>query len=226
MKKVLLFVFAAVILFTSCGKIEGETDEEIDTSVTINGTAYPTIKIGNLTWTAVSYNGTGGMNYNNEVANDPKVGKLYLLTEAGAVTLPSGWRLPTKDDYAALLAAAGTVTTDTYGYQKITSIANMKLRATTSWTGKPGTNELGFNAYAAGKGYLYTNPTDLVFSAKGAVVSFWTSTAGADLKTGVGSIKTQWAVSIHNAPSYDYAELTPSISSEAYRYSIRFVKNN
>ncbi len=149
MKKLPFVCILAIAAFTSCSKKSNPNPKQpAPTSVTISGTSYSTVVIGNQTWTAVNYNGPGGVNYNNG-ANDPAYGKLYTFPEIQAVTLPSGWRLPTADDFNNLLIGFGG-TKQSSGNYAVNQSAALKLMSTTGWTTTNGNNQTGFNALPAG----------------------------------------------------------------------------
>jgi uncharacterized protein (TIGR02145 family) len=148
MKRIFFLVFAAYALFTSCSKPHYETPTPIPNYITINGTNYATVIINGQTWTALNYNGAGGENYNNNT-NDTTQGKLYTWTEAQAIALPSGWRLPTVADFNSLMAATGAAEQPNGSYLVLASEA-LQLTSTTRWSTTNGSNALGFNAYPAG----------------------------------------------------------------------------
>ena len=141
MKKLLILTLVASATLFSCSKSSTSKPQTANT-VTINGTAYNTVTIGTQTWTTVNYNGDGGVNYNNSSTNVAANGKLYTLTEAKAITLPTGWALPTQDDYTTLLA-----TSSAFG-----------LMSKSSWTTGGGTDVSGFNALPVG--YYHHNAFD------------------------------------------------------------------
>ena len=115
----------------------------------INGTFYPTVEIGNQTWTSVNYNGPGGVNYGDSLNNNAIYGKLYNYTEAEAISVPQGWRIPTRQDCLQLLINLGAkgnmfniyILPDTLTYQ---------LMSLKTWMPALGTNITGFNAVGAG----------------------------------------------------------------------------
>src|ERR1051325_7160723 len=97
-KLTLLVALTLLGCFTACKK-DNQKDPTPQTPgiVNINGKDYKTIKIGSQTWTSESYAGDGGMAYGP--AAKPEYGKYYTFTEVKAIALPTGWRLPTVDDY-------------------------------------------------------------------------------------------------------------------------------
>jgi uncharacterized protein (TIGR02145 family) len=124
----------------------------------INGTftdirdsiVYRFVKIGNQTWMAenLNYDAQSSKCYNRNETNCTTYGRLYNL-ETAISNCPSGWHLPSNDEWAALVTAVGG-----------TEIAGIKLKATSSWNdcdygdcnGNPGggTNDYGFSALPGG----------------------------------------------------------------------------
>jgi uncharacterized protein (TIGR02145 family) len=216
MKQLLILTLVASATLFSCSK-SSNTKPQTSNTVSINGTTYNTVTIGTQTWTTVNYNGTGGVNYNNGTTNNPTYGKLYTLAEAEAITVPTGWRLPTETDVATLLTylgATGNINTGIDGE----STVSIKFKSKSDWTFTQGNNSSGFNAYPAGE--LNNGSFEFI---NGAAV-FWTSTAD--------TYSDQYILNIGNlqdGPNVDdYASLdfvsTNSVST--FGASIRFVKNN
>ncbi|WP_462264399.1 FISUMP domain-containing protein [Mucilaginibacter sp.] len=234
MKK-LLYSLLITMLVAGCGKSSVTPTDTTNTSsggtttpgkVTIGGSEYSTVVIGTQTWTAVNYNGSGGYNYNNSSVSDVNYGKLYTLAEAKAISLPSGWRLPTKADAEVLLKTQGnlsTITSNGIEYEILNNqVFSTKLfRSTAGWSVNTGTNATGFNAYPAG----YAT-TDLKFSGLGLSTDFWTSTAYASTTYP----KAQYTLSIYaenlNSSVTETIGLGVTLYGDKGLSSIRFVKDN
>lgn len=139
-----------VAVFTSGCKKEKTGDKN---KITINGTSYPTVVIGKQAWTTVNYNGPGGVQGKFFISSD-NFNKYYTVEEASNIILPSGWRVPTKNDFDKLTTAfSGAV--DKNGNAVADFSAAKNLMSTTAWESddenyKAGTNASGFNAYPAG----------------------------------------------------------------------------
>jgi len=238
MKKLLLPFFGIAILLSSCSK-GGDSSQPTESgngnvtttqTVSIGGTSYPTVKIGTQTWTSVNYNGSGGANYTS--ANDPVYGKLYTVAESKAITLPAGWRLPTKADFETLVKNYA-YKVDVDGFYNILPDGTKKLKSTTGWTIMNGDNTSGFSALAAGIGVIPTTSLGQ-FQDKGLDAWFISSTdLPPNNNTGVISTDT-WCMTIA-CESYksgtqtltdDSGEVMYLYRSGDYRYSIRFVKDN
>jgi len=243
MRKVLLYCLSVLVLLSSCGKggssdPKGAKTPDLTTtppvvtppvvtppdgaatpenSVTINGTSYPTVKIGNSTWTSVNYNGPGGLNYNN-TTNDPNYGKLYTIAEARAIGLPSGWKLPTQQHYEAMLMLYDY--TRKYADISIGALTSEKLKSTSGWTQTNGVNSTGFNAYPAGTGYFIDGVQ--TFDDKGSETAFVTATT---LDNQIVNFRIYSFLNT-NKTTNNGGDIGSFLNSRNFRYSIRFVKDN
>jgi len=200
-------IVCANLLFFACSKKQGNSPQPTNT-VTINAASYSTVVIGSQTWTSVNYNGPGGENYNNG-SNSVIYGKLYTETEAKAIPLPAGWRIPTQNDYTNFFPAIGA-TLGANGVYQFPTNDIFKLMSKTGWLTQEGTDSLGFNAEPAG--YLYNN----TFSSLGAEARFLTSTF--NLPNGHGNLVTFSVAS--------YSLYFPALPYATDRASLRFVKDN
>ncbi|OKS85673.1 FISUMP domain-containing protein [Mucilaginibacter polytrichastri] len=235
MKKIALLALTALTLF-SCSK-GGSNDATpttpTPTSVTISGTDYPIVKIGTKTWTSSNYNGDGGVNYAFSTTNNATYGKLYTMAEAKAISLPTGWRLPTRQDFIDLLKAAGTTSTNSDGDITIDGTASTKLRSVTVWTYINGTNTLGFNAYPVGvSSYIITRTPQLpAYSGVGHYTDFWASDVLPSTVEGGINTTHHYALELSNykftdGSTEDYASVFKGNSVDQLYFSLRFVKDN
>ena len=112
-------------------------------SVTYEGQTYKTVIIGEQTWLAenLNYEAEGSRCYDNDPANCAKYGRLYNW-ETAMMVCPSGWHLPTRAEWDALLTYAGGSTSGT------------KLKSTSGWN-LNGTDQYGFSALPGGNSLSY-----------------------------------------------------------------------
>lgn len=139
-----------------------------------DGQVYRAVVIGEQTWMAqnLSYNPYGNLVYYKcprEMSLDSSCGKygiFYDIEDANKVC-PSGWHLPSSDEWETLLKLAG----GPYG-------ANKTLRTTTGWPDGSqesegnGNDDFGFSVYPAGY-ENYSGPANF-----GKNAEFWTSSYG------------------------------------------------
>ena len=132
-----------------------------------NNHTYNTIRIGggrewmaeNLNYAAssgVTANGVGSWCYGNNDSNCNTYGRLYTW-DAARVACPSGWSLPTRQDWSDLVTAAGG------------NVAGTRLKASSPrWNG---TDDFGFSALPGGFRY-----PDGSFSNLGDWGFWWSAT--------------------------------------------------
>lgn len=120
-----------------------------DTAVTIMGTTYPVVHIGNQNWTALNYNGPGGIFNTGNLDESLMEGKLYSTDEAAKITLPAGWHIPTSDDFIKLLIARGATQNSDSSYTANVTVAQ-SLMSVTGWSEGGGNNYSKFNALPTG----------------------------------------------------------------------------
>ena len=124
-----------------------------------DGQAYKTVKIGNQVWMAenLNYKTSDSWCYDNKDGNCKKYGRLYTW-EAAKMACPSGWHLPTYDEWQTLFKAVGG-----------SSAAGKALKSGSGWSGNGnGTDTYGFSALPAG----YRTGSGSFFSA-GGYADFW-----------------------------------------------------
>jgi len=224
MKLLSLPAFLVIILLSSCSKKNTPAPVTNTGSIVINGSTYPTIIIGAQTWTSLNYlGGTGSL-----ATADPTYGNFYTLTQAMAITLPAGWRIPTRTDYNNLLSNFTTTKNSSGDYvgsisvaRALADTAHFHSLASLDLTMLP-TNSSGFSAYPGGE-YDVTNKVvdDQYYDG-----TFLTSTTGTVNSTPVIYFFgiTSDGVNIGSTSNGYYAGLDFNYSP--FAYSLRFVKDN
>jgi uncharacterized protein (TIGR02145 family) len=160
MKKVFTLVIIVILAFFSCSKKNNDPApvglKNADSTVTISGDVYPVVKIGNQSWTSVNYHGPGGIFNTGFTSGDNLAhGKLYTADDAMQVVLPSGWRIPTYDDYLTLLIARGATQNNDGSYSAGLTVTH-SLMTETGWSEGGGNNYSGFSALPTGFYHLDT----------------------------------------------------------------------
>jgi uncharacterized protein (TIGR02145 family) len=135
-------LIAIACLFNAITVICQETDTLIDSR---DGKVYKTIKIGDQIWMAQNLNYKTIAYcwcFNDDTTNCDKYGRLYRW-EAAMKACPSGWHLPSEDEWDILIGFLGG-----------RKVAGGKMKSTTGWEKDKGnaTNSSGFSALPAGQG--------------------------------------------------------------------------
>ena len=181
-------IVAFAFLLTSCS--ESFTDPR-------DGRSYDVVKIGDLTWMAEN------LNYATEASACPdgdsrnckRLGRLYTWAEAKTVC-PDGWRLPTKEEFEALVAAASEdaaqspsqslAQSRTGNSGAVSDKVGAALKSRNGWFKKGnGTDEFGFNALPAGYRGAISKADDGTisggkFDGIGGYAYFWSATEDAE----------------------------------------------
>lgn len=197
------------ILLSACSKKNNDptpiNDPTPSGMVTINGINYGTVVIRGQTWTAVNYNGPGGVNYGNSSTNNSMLGKLYTFDEAEAVVLPAGWRLPTTDDFETLESAGD----------------GKSLMSKTSWTIGGGNDSTGFSAKPAG----YYNKSS--FAGIGTDAVFVSNVSPVDTFPYIPHVESFDVFQVNpSGKPVTYAFVTDILTVSTDKGAIRFVKDN
>jgi len=131
-----------------------------------DGQSYKTVAIGDQVWMAenLNYKVYPSYCFDNEESNCELYGRLYAWSAAMSAC-PSGWHLPSKDEFEALLSAVG-------GQE----FAGKKLKSSDGWNGDGnGTDAYGFSALPACKSDI-SGSCDAI----GYCTHFWSSTLADD----------------------------------------------
>jgi uncharacterized protein (TIGR02145 family)/uncharacterized repeat protein (TIGR02543 family) len=166
--------------------------------------SYESVTIGEKKWMKKNLNIeiADSWCYENSVDSCAKYGRLYTW-EAAKKACPNGWRLPTNDDWGALVTAAG-------GWQ----IAGKALKSQSGWNdyiGKSGngTDDHGFSALPGGG-----HGSGGGFYGTGLYGNWWTATEGS------GGLAYRRDMDYGNDYVYEHYD------NKSNGFSVRCVKNN
>ena len=139
-----------------------------------DGQTYTTIQIGTQCWFAenLNYDTTNSWWYDNSSANGDVYGRLYTW-EAALTACPSGWSLPSDEEWKTMEMALGMSQNeaDQTGYRGTDE--GEKLKSTSGWfSGGNGTNSSGFTALPGGYRTTYGGFIEL-----GYYGYWWSATA-------------------------------------------------
>ena len=179
-----IFIIALIATFsTSCVKeLFDETGTFTDDR---DGHIYQIVKIGNQWWMAENLNFTtvsGSFCYNNNYLNCITYGRLYN-GEAAIIACPSGWHLPSDEEWKQLEIFLGMTPEDANELNcRYSGKVGEKLKSIYRWNGRcngsgSGNNLSGFDAIPSGE-YTYTLTSNgLVGYCNGLTryANFWTN---------------------------------------------------
>ena len=173
-----------------------------------DGKTYRTVKIGSQIWMAenMNYDAKGSKCYKNNPDNCTKYGRMYNW-ETAMKACPSGWHLPSNDEWDVLHNYAGG------------SYAGIKLKARSGWYSCGASNSshypycedtYGFSALPGGYGYL-----DGSFDLADTNGHWWSANEGEGSST-----------SAHNRfMRYDDRGIYGSINDKEHLLSVRCLKD-
>ena len=152
---------------SSSTKASSSTERVGEMTDSRDGQTYKTTSIGPQTWMAenLNYETADSYCYKDSTEYCEKYGRLYTWA-AAMVACPSGWRLPTRDEFETLISVSG-------GLLK----AGKVLRSTSGWPMFKwdgyliSTDDYSFSALPAG-----TRFNDGSYGFESIVVDFWSST--------------------------------------------------
>ena len=133
-----------------------------------DGQTYKTVVIGSQTWMAqnLNYEAENSYCYDDDDSYCAMYGRLYTWSAASAAC-PSGWHLPSKDEWETLIATVGGET-----------IAATTLKSTSGWENEGiGSNESGFSCLPAGYRDIRED-----FGSVGHIAALWSSTEAENVK--------------------------------------------
>jgi uncharacterized protein (TIGR02145 family) len=223
---------------TGYGNVESFTslDPETGTVTDIDGNVYRTITIGAQEWMVenlkvIHYrNGDaipnvtdnmvwGGLStgayceYENNIGNVSTYGRLYnwYSVADNRKIAPTGWHVPTDDEWKQLEIYLGMTVADQTGWRGIDEGGKLKEMGTIHWSSPNtgATNEVGFMALPSG----FRDYNDGTFSAVSLFTSFWSSEESESLYAWHRSLNFNTSVIYHGG------------GHKRYGYSIRCVKD-
>ena len=182
MKCKILFVSIAAVI-AACGDDSSSTtrpsDNELSSAVILSsssvslsevegsltdirdGQTYKTITIGSQTWMAqnLNYKTADSYCYDDKASNCSKYGRLYTWA-AAMMACPSGWHLPSDDEFRFLFTTVGGRST-----------AGSMLKSTSGWyRNGNGKDDYLFSALPTGSGGGRS-----LYSGEGYEADFWSS---------------------------------------------------
>jgi len=198
----LLFLTAAVgaVLWLSCG--DGGNPGG-------GGGGSDYVSLGGLKWMKKNLNvpADNSWCYDDNSANCDKYGRLYTWEAAKSACQSVGMRLPTDEDWVALVTEAGGE-----------NVAGKKLRSKSGWKNREdgssgnGTDNYGFSALPGGY-----RDSDGIFDQAGDFGRWWTDMGFSDGIAAGGAI--------HRYMYYFGDYVDNYFTSKSYGYSVRCVKN-
>ena len=178
-----------------------------------DGQTYNTIEIGSQTWFAenLNYQSSNSWCYGDNGSNCDIYGRLYTW-EAALNACPSGWHLPSDDEWKTMEMALGMSQSqaDETGWRGTDEGGKMKETGTTHWTSPNtgATNSSGFTALPGG----YRRSSGSFYSLGGSG-HWWSSSEGSGASAWLRSL------------GYGYGQVGRGGYYKAYGRSVRCLKN-
>jgi uncharacterized protein (TIGR02145 family) len=219
-KTILMFVIILSLthFFTACKSdtpaepTEQPLTPQTSTVTDVEGNIYNTIKIGNKWWMTQNFRAVktaGGQTlpnvyaYDNNNSNSAEYGRLYTW-QAAVDAAPTGWHLPTKEEWEELINAQGGA-----------SVAGGKLKesGTAHWNSPntSATNSSGLTAVGGG----FRGP-DGIYYDLGRHGSYW----GTE-----NNSQDPYCVYIYCNLASVVMEVSPIDKTSGIAFAVRYVKN-
>ena len=209
-----MILLVVLLILSACTDYVAQIDDQIvnlkDTSGQAgetltdsrDGQTYRTFIVGSQIWMAenLNYETSNSYCYDDKKGNCTKYGRLYTYS-AATNACPSGWHLPSKEEWESLIDAVGGE-----------SVAGKMLKAKRGWYDDGnGENSIGFLALPGGsKGNMAYNEEYKGIEEKGV---FWTSTRFSD-----------YYYAYHVSMYYDEDKASVGHESVNYKFSVRCVR--
>ncbi|PKP33301.1 MAG: hypothetical protein CVT99_02290 [Bacteroidetes bacterium HGW-Bacteroidetes-16] len=207
-------LIVTALTFQSCKKDPNSPNVTFTDSR--DGQTYNTVVIGDQTWMAENLNFDlpgQSYTYDDTSATSDIYGRLYDHS-AAVYACPSGWHLPSDDEWKTLEMALGMSQSDAdrIAYRGTDEGGKMKEMGTSTWAAPNtgATNSSGFNALPAGVRYANT------YMGLGKHTTWWLST-DADYYI------ENYYYSRHL--SYDKAQIYRHYANGSDGYSVRCIKD-
>ena len=171
---------------------------------TRDGQSYKIVPIGSQIWTAenINFETENSMCYDGDENNCAQYGRLYTWS-AAMTACPSGWHLPSKDEFETLLSTIDDP-----------SRSSERLRAKTGWLDScEAWDSFAFSALPAGEWY------GSFFNGLGYGTFYWSSTENRD------ECEENCVTGLLLYPGIRYAYISNHSSEDTFAASVRCVKD-
>jgi uncharacterized protein (TIGR02145 family) len=185
-----------------------------------DGKEYKSVKIGTQTWMSgnLAFKTTDGcLLYDNKESNGTTLGYLYTW-ESAQKACPSGWHLPSDDEWLVLTSFLGDKELAISKSKNIAGYSGYnitwKLKSSTLWepSDTAATNETGFSALPGGHHSVNNGFKDIGYYGE-----WWSSTS----YSGSWGINASWSVSMFNSDS----RVMRVTNSKDWSLSVRCIKD-
>ncbi|MDY0101854.1 MAG: FISUMP domain-containing protein [Lentimicrobium sp.] len=181
---------------------------------TYGGQVYNTVQIGTQCWMAenLNYGTTNSWTYNNDPANGDIYGRLYTW-EAALTACPSGWHLPSDEEWKTMEMALGMSQSeaDGTGWRGTDEGGKMKETGYAHWN-SPNTGATNSSGFTALPGGLRLSSGS--FDNLGDDGHWWSSSENSGTYA--------WYRRLY----YDYDQVGRSSYYKTHGFSVRCLKNN
>ena len=175
-----------------------------------DGNSYAVVTIGTQTWMAenLNYETADSWTYDNDPANGDIYGRLYNW-EAALTACPSGWSLPSDDEWKTLEIFLGMSQSQANATGFRGTDEGEKMKSTSGWYNNGnGTNSSGFTALPGG-----------YCDISGSFIGLGDSDLWWSLSESSGT--SAWYRGLH----YNYDQVGRGYYNKAHGFSVRCLKN-
>ncbi|MBU2553156.1 MAG: fibrobacter succinogenes major paralogous domain-containing protein [Bacteroidetes bacterium] len=175
-----------------------------------DGQTYKTVTIGDQTWFAenLNYETANSWTYDDDPANGDIYGRLYTW-DAALTACPSGWHLPTDDEWKTMEMALGMSQSEADASAWRGTDQGIQMKSTSGWYDNGnGTNSSDFNALPGGD-----RGSSGSFYNLGGHGYWWSSTEGSGTRA--------WYRSL----GYSYDQVYRNYYYKTHGFSVRCLKD-